>query len=137
MKEEMAERDKTVLVVDDEDLVCRLVRDILGREGFRVLTANAPKEAIQILDSHHAPIDLLVTDIIMPDMNGVELAERLTEARPDLRVLFISGVLEGKLLQQETHQEIQLLEKPFLPAELVSKVNEVLERRAGRAGHGP
>jgi DNA-binding NtrC family response regulator len=124
---------KKILVVDDDERVCRVIRDILIEERYEVLVANGAEEALKIFDNNPPPVDLLVTDVIMPKMNGVDLADRLALAQPGLPVLFISGVLEGKLLQRERKQEIMLLEKPFLPVELVSKVRQLLSVGAARA----
>ncbi len=81
----------TVLLVEDEPMVLRLGRAVLERSGYAVLAAGTPAEAVTIAGSHDGAIDLLITDVVMPDMHGRELAAVLAEARPGIRTLFVSG----------------------------------------------
>ncbi|MCP3979393.1 MAG: response regulator [bacterium] len=119
--------DATMLVVEDERQVRSLVTQALSERGFRVHEATGGPEALAGL-SDYGPIDLLITDVMMAEMDGVELAERMTSRCPGLRVLFISGYPAETLRERQAAlpSSIQLLEKPFTPAALVAKVHEVL-----------
>ncbi|HET6231882.1 MAG TPA: PAS domain S-box protein, partial [Longimicrobiaceae bacterium] len=118
---------ETVLLVEDEPSVRSLARRILERSGYRVLTASDGPHALSLSAAHDGPVDLLVTDVVMPGMSGRELAERLVPARPDMRVLYMSGYTDDALLQHGVLQEgVAFLEKPFTPATLAAKAAEVL-----------
>jgi two-component system cell cycle sensor histidine kinase/response regulator CckA len=117
----------TVLLAEDDDAVRAIARETLERAGYRVLAACDGSSALAMAGTHVGAIDLLLTDVIMPGMNGRELAATLTKRRPELRVLFASGytdnVLEG---QGALAPGVTLLDKPFTPAQLEAKVREVL-----------
>jgi CheY-like chemotaxis protein len=85
----------TILVVDDEDLILELVCDILKRQGYIVLAASRPSRAIEIAVEHDGIIDLLITDIIMPEMNGQEVAIKISQIRPATKVLSVVPALAG------------------------------------------
>jgi PAS domain S-box-containing protein len=117
---------ETVLVVEDEDDLRDVVRRILSRNGYVVLTcANGP-EAIALVESHTGVIDLLLTDVIMPQMLGKEVATRIQEFRPGLPVLYMSGYARP-VLGPTLGEEIALLEKPFSEQLLLIKVRDVLD----------
>ena len=119
---------ETVLVVEDEEGVRELVRHILVDHGYAVLTARHGRDAIQIAERYERPIDLLVTDVVMPEMGGGELVERLTELRPTLKVLYISGYTNDELLRRGVHGvETHFLHKPFTSEALKQRVREALE----------
>ncbi len=112
----------TVLLVEDEADVRNLARDILERYGYRVLVAARGSEALTVSARHRGPIHVLLTDVVMPEMSGPELAERLTTARPDTRVLYMSGYSEvGPALDG------RLLQKPFTPDALVARVGATID----------
>lgn len=119
----------TVLVAEDEDAVRALARQMLMREGYTVLTASSGEQALRTAERHAGTIDLLLTDVIMPGMNGPELAERLVAARPGTKVLFMSGhagdALDEFGLRRET---VPFLPKPFTPEVLVRRVREIITR---------
>ncbi len=124
---------ETVLLVEDEEAVRSLARTVLQRNGYRVLDAPGGPDAVEISERHEGPINLLVTDVIMPGMSGRELAERLTTVSPELKVLYISGYAEeavggGRLLSPGT----AFLQKPFTPNVLAHRVREVLDLPANR-----
>jgi hypothetical protein len=126
----------TILVVDDEDTVLSLVRTMLWRAGFSVLEALDAEEALRVASSHPGPIDLLLSDILMPGENGYQLADRLTAARPETKVLFMSGYRD-KVLAESTGRvgsAAPLVRKPFTQHGLVSKIQELLAGRAADAG---
>jgi hypothetical protein len=119
--------DRVVLVVEDEhgvrDLVCRTLR----RCGYHVLSASDGAAAIAISDEHRNPIHLLLTDMIMPGMNGKTVADLITARRPDTRVLFMSGYTRDALGQRGVcDSATRLLQKPFTPRDLTSHVQEAL-----------
>jgi len=114
-------------VVEDEDAVRTLIRKVLEQKGYTVLEARDGQEAIRLSEGHDGPIDLAISDMIMPGMGGRELAARLRSARPGLKVLFISGytgfeIAKRGLLEPGT----PMLEKPFTPQALARMVREVL-----------
>ena len=119
---------ETVLLVEDEEQVRGLVRLVLRRNGYDVLEAPGPGEAILIVEQSSAPIHLLLTDVVMPRMNGVDLAARLHEKRPEMRVLYMSGYTETPLsLEQVTRG--RFLQKPFTPSALLAAVRDSLDGR--------
>jgi two-component system, cell cycle sensor histidine kinase and response regulator CckA len=123
---ETARGDGTILLVEDEAVIRRLAAEMLERQGYTVLTAADPQTALEIAAAE-PEIDLLLTDVVMPQMNGSELARRLVAERPSLRVLFTSGypadAIAGRGLLDD---EATLLCKPFSSAELVVAVRDVL-----------
>jgi two-component system, cell cycle sensor histidine kinase and response regulator CckA len=116
---------ETILLVEDEPAVRALVRDVLVEWGYRVIAAASGDEALRLARSVETPIDLLLTDVIMPRMNGSALATRLVAARPGLKVLYMSGYSGETLLRDSG---TPLLPKPVIPAALIAKVREVLAR---------
>jgi CheY-like chemotaxis protein len=119
---------ETVLVVEDEDGVRELVRQILVEHGHPVLTARHGRDALQLAERYERPIELLVTDVVMPEMGGGELVRRLTELRPDLRVLYISGYTNDEVLRRGVQSAgTSLLHKPFSSERLMQRVREVLK----------
>ncbi len=126
-----AERGGSVLVVEDEQEVRRLAVRALEREGFDVLEASSGPDALALLAERSESVDLLITDIVMPEMNGVELAANAVASRPDLRVLFISGYPAQTRLERKVSlpASVPFLEKPFTPSRLVAEVRQVLEQR--------
>jgi CheY-like chemotaxis protein len=122
---------ETILIAEDEEAVRRLSRRALERQGYTVLAAPNALEALHAAESHAGAIHLLVTDVVMPGMNGPDLARDLTRLRPDVRVLFMSGYAGEAKVQP-------FLAKPFLPETLVKRVREVLDGvPLGAPGHTP
>ncbi len=120
---------RTVLVAEDEETVRRFVRIVLEREGFRVLEAENGVEAVSVFEAAGSKVDLLLTDVVMPQMGGSELAARLLAASPGLRVIFMSGyVNDGALLQGLNEQQAPFLQKPFDVQELARVVNAAAAR---------
>lgn len=120
---------ETILLTDDHDAVRWVVAEVLKRDGYTVLVAKDGEEALGLSEGYAAPIHLLVTDFMMPHLNGRQLAERLKPLRPDMKVLFLSGHAEGVADQGGLPgQEAPFLQKPFVPDVLTRKVREVLER---------
>jgi DNA-binding NtrC family response regulator len=125
---------ETVLVVEDEEMVRNLVRETLERAGYRVLDAAGPFEARRISEQHRQPIQLLITDVVMPKVSGRELAEQLTARRPDMKVLYMSGYTDNAITASGIlTREVAFLQKPFTPAALTEKVRDVLESDGNRS----
>src|SRR4051794_31632371 len=123
----MTARPKTLLVVDDEDSVRRLVTTVLESAGYQVLLATEPGAAIAIAQSHDGPIDLLITDVTMPEMDGRDVAKMVTTLRPECRVLFMSGYpTHADVPNGGLARDAALLQKPFVPRALVQRVRELL-----------
>ncbi len=119
---------ESVLLVEDEPELRRLVEKLLRLKGYRVLSAAGPAEAIAISKRHEASIELMLTDVIMPGMNGRELARVLAASRPRMRVLYMSGYTDAAMNQQGILPHgTAFLSKPFTPEALARKVREVLD----------
>jgi two-component system, cell cycle sensor histidine kinase and response regulator CckA len=119
---------ETILVVDDEPGIRGLIRKILRREHYNVLEAANGEDALTVALSHADSIHLLLTDVIMPGLSGPELARRMCEASPDLKVLLISGYSgEDAILPEKLPAGFAFLPKPFTLGALVSKVRETLD----------
>ena len=120
---------ETVLLVEDEDLVRQLTREILRRNGYRVLEACDGVAALALLQEHAGPIDLLLTDVVMPRMSGHELVEQARPLRPGMRILYVSGYSEEAIARQgQLTEGIELLAKPFTPGALTAKLRQLLDR---------
>jgi signal transduction histidine kinase/ActR/RegA family two-component response regulator len=120
----------TILLAEDERGLRRLMRSCLERAGFRVLDAPDGRAAFDLAAQHDGRIDLLLTDVIMPGMNGRELAERLEPERPEMRVLFVSGYSADMLRDlQLPNAGVSFLQKPFTPENLVRRVQQLLDAR--------
>jgi PAS domain S-box-containing protein len=118
---------ETILLVEDEDAVRVIVGATLLRHGYHVIEAATPRGACEIFDQQGSSIDLLVTDVAMPEMNGPALAQRLVAERPELRILFISGYANVPSFDAG-NQNVSFLSKPFQASVLAAKVREVLTR---------
>jgi signal transduction histidine kinase len=117
-----------VLVVEDEASVLRLVRRVLEAEAMVVLSAQDAEEALLLADQHGGVIDLLLTDVVMPGLNGLELAQRVLPSRPGMRVLFMSGYADHAVVQRDIIDTGRpFLQKPFAPDRLLARVTDVLQ----------
>jgi CheY-like chemotaxis protein len=122
---------ETVLVAEDEEIVRELVCDVLEEQGYNVLRAADGIAALRTAGEFDGHIDLLVTDVIMPHMNGPELAERLSAVRPEMKILFVTGYSDNDIGNHGVlDPRIQLLQKPFTPEVLARKIRDVLEKRS-------
>jgi CheY-like chemotaxis protein len=125
---------ETLLVVEDEEVVRQLVCAVLSDVGYVVLCAGLPSEALGLVKDHSGPIDLLVTDVVMPEMHGPALAQLLGEYRPDMKVLYVSGYSENDISDQGVIDAgLEVLQKPFTTQGLIRKVREVLDGRGDLA----
>ena|GEM_PF-573886 len=119
--------NETVLLVEDELAILNFSRTILEKIGYRILPARTPGEAIQMAKAHSGQIHLLISDVIMPEMNGLELSKRLREIHPKIRCLFISGYTSNVIANQGVlHEGVNFLQKPFSMQELYAKVRNAL-----------
>jgi hypothetical protein len=119
---------ETILLVEDEDAVRRIVESALRRQGYRVIAAQNGGEALLLCEQHEGTIDLLVTDVVMPQMSGPQLARRLATARPGMKVLCMSGYTDDSIVRHGVLPSgFAFLQKPVTPVTLASKVREVLD----------
>lgn len=119
---------ETILVVDDDDAVRSVIARVLRRAGYTVFAVTGPGEALALADAHRGGLDLLLTDIAMPEMDGVELARRLQLQRPGLEVLPMSGYAPDLSASRWRHTDVsRLLSKPFTAARLLEAVRDVLD----------
>jgi CheY-like chemotaxis protein len=119
---------ETILVVEDNDMVLGLAQTILQHYGYSVLTAQDGEEAIKVSKEHDGPIDLMLTDVVMPKMSGKEVAERLNALRPDMKVLYMSGYTGNAIVHHGVlDREMRFIQKPFTTESLARKVREVLD----------
>jgi hypothetical protein len=121
--------EATILLVEDEDALREVTRRILAGTGYRVITAANGDEALAAAEQQAEPIDLLLTDVVMPQMHGPHLAEQIQRVRPSIRVMFMSGFAQP-ILESGGHLDtgVTLIEKPFSGATLLAKVSQVLKR---------
>ncbi|MBV8730783.1 MAG: response regulator [Acidobacteriia bacterium] len=123
---------KTVLVVDDEPEVRKLVGAMMAQFGFAVLTADSGEHALTLYKKHAAPLELLITDVVAPGMSGPMLADKLTALQPDLKVLYISGYDSTHVVQKYVVDKGHaLLIKPFALGDLRNKIESVLQTKVG------
>jgi PAS domain S-box-containing protein len=125
---------ETILLVEDEEQVRTIVMSILRRQGYRVIAAQHAGEALLLCERHPEKIDLLLTDVVMPQMSGPELAKRLSASRPGMRVLCMSGYTDDSIVRHGVLESgVAFLQKPVTPASLAGKVREVLDEDATSA----
>lgn len=122
---------ESILLVEDEETVRRMTCTILAMKGYQVLAAANGAEALRLVEQHQGPIDLILTDVVMPKMDGSKLAEIIIRERPEARVLFMSGYTDDAIVHHGVLAEgIPFIEKPFTPRSLISKVRDVLDTPA-------
>src|SRR3954463_15614312 len=121
--------DETVLLVEDEDGVRELIRKILTDHGHTVLEARHGRDALAVAAGYKHPIELLLSDVVMPEMGASELADQLLAERPELKVLYISGYTSDEVVRRGiSRQDAAFIQKPFTPEDLMRKVREVLDQ---------
>ena len=120
----------TVLLAEDQDSIRDVLCEFLESKGYKVLSAQNGGQAVDIAEHYLGSIDVLVSDVIMPEIRGVELAKRATELHPDIRVIFMSGYSEDALMENRllSERSMTLIQKPFDPEELAQKIRESLSR---------
>lgn len=121
----------TILLVEDEPAVRNLASRVLRRRGYHVIEAVDGGDALRIANAYDGTIALIVTDLIMPGLDGPRLAQALVPSRPEMRVLFMSGYTEADLPNQGVLSGAEFLGKPFLPDDLLRVVVSLLDRERG------
>ncbi len=126
---EMRDASETILIVEDDDMVRKICVRVLVKLGYRILEASNGNEAMGLARAHRERIDLLLTDVVMPGMNGPELARLLQEIHPEAKVLFASGYTENAIVHHGVLNDgVSFIGKPYPPSALAKKVREVLDR---------
>src|SRR6185295_4743825 len=129
---------ETILLVEDDEQVRKAISAMLQQRGYTVLGAAGPGDAILISEQHPAPIDLLLSDVVMPLMTGPELAERVLAARPKIRRLFISGYTGAPVAGLAFGEDrVECVQKPFTPDKLVQAMRQVLDLQSADRGRPP
>jgi nitrogen-specific signal transduction histidine kinase/ActR/RegA family two-component response regulator len=125
--EEIFQGTETILLAEDEEMVRKLAREVLETYGYQVLEAANGREALLICERYKEPIHLLITDVVMPEMSGRELSDRLAQLRPEIKVLYMSGYTDNAIVHQGVLDEgANFIQKPFSPHTLAQKVRTVL-----------
>lgn len=114
---------RTVLIVDDDPQILRLVEKMLAPKTFKIRVAPRPSQALEICASE--PVDLLISDIAMPEMDGHKLAEKVLQLQPDTSILLISGQLKEEAAARKPRR-VKFLQKPFFPSDLLAAMRELL-----------
>jgi CheY-like chemotaxis protein len=128
-------RPASILVVEDDAYVRRTIQVALERAGYTPWVAAGPADALSILESHEGPLDLLLTDVVMPGMSGTQLARVVEGLRPGVRVLYVTGYLDDTTLRHGLEWDVAaIVHKPFKPSALVRRVVEVLATPAPARG---
>ena len=123
---------ETLLLVEDEEDVRGLARDVLVESGYTVLESATAEEAVRICEEHVGPISLLLSDVVMPNVSGPQLAKRLVDLRPEIQVLYMSGYTDEAIVHHGVLEPgTAFIEKPFTPEGLAGKVRDVLDAAAG------
>jgi len=123
----MAINNKTILLVEDDATILNLGKTMLQRLGYTVLAANTPMMAIQLAQEHAGEIPLLITDVVMPEMNGRELVQRLSSLRPAMQCLYMSGYTANVIAHHGVlDPSIHFIQKPFSMGDLARKIRETL-----------
>jgi len=126
MYRDLAPQDATILVVEDSSPIRSMVCAMLTQTGYRCLEASDGAEALEVLKDGAGDVQLVLTDVVMPNMNGAELAEHLSKTRPNLRILFMSGYSDDSLVNSISRAPL-FLPKPFTAMALMEKVRQALE----------
>ena len=123
---------KTILVVDDNEQALALVKEALGTRGYTVLTANCGAAAVAILDSKKGePVELVIIDLVMPDVDGAELASKILGQRPEMKILVMSGYADDVVVHGIVDSKnVDFLGKPFSIRDLFSRVNVLMTQTA-------
>jgi len=125
--------NETILLVEDEPAILGMTRMMLERKGYSVLSAGTPDKAIALARTHAKSVDLLMTDVVMPEMDGRDLAERMTGLYPDIKVLFVSGYTADVIAHHGVLDDgVAFIQKPFSMKDLTEKLREVLDEIPGK-----
>lgn len=119
---------ETILLVEDDVLVREATRAVLRRKGYAILEARNGSDAARVSESHEGPIHLMLTDIVMPGINGRDLAAKLRRSRPEMMVVYMSGYTDHTFDNGVIDADTAFIQKPFVPDALLRKVRNVLAR---------
>ena len=116
-----------VLLVEDDDQVRSFIRMLLTTNGYQVLEASTGFEGLEIAERPSNEIDLLLSDMLLPELSGYDLAQKVQELRPEIKILFMTGYVEGEIVQRSMSElGARFLDKPFQPATLLTRVEEAI-----------
>jgi two-component system, cell cycle sensor histidine kinase and response regulator CckA len=132
-----APNSPVILLVEDESIVREVTGEVLSHAGYQVLESGNAKEALRIAGDHQGKIDVLLTDIVMPEMNGADLAHHMLNQQPDLITIFMSGYAEQDLLRKTKLSSAIHIQKPFTVNALLTRVSEALNAVAEQASKLP
>ena len=119
---------ETLLIVENEAAIRNLLQMALRKSGYTVLAAESGREALDVVNTHTGPIHLLITDVMMPDIDGPELVRRLSAIRPETQTLFMSGYMDDALGEQGVlPSTVNFIQKPFSPRTIAQKVRDILD----------
>lgn len=125
---EKAGKTETILIVDDEDMVINVGSEMLERLGYKVLMAKSGRDGVRIYETCKEEVSLVIMDLIMPEMGGIEAYKHIKDINPDVKVLFSTGyILESSMDDMMEKGKVEFIQKPFGMEELSRKVNHVLE----------
>ncbi|MCU1285694.1 MAG: sensor hybrid histidine kinase [Acidobacteriales bacterium] len=137
VSENAVRKQETLLLVEDEDLVRRSLLETLRMSGYEVLEAAGGAQALEISDTYKGDIPLMITDLVMPGMNGRQVADRMAERRPKTAVLYMSGYTDDPRTRKMLGEGVEFFKKPFSPNALLDKIKDVLERAKARSAIVP
>lgn len=121
---------ETIMVVEDEPVILKMGKETIERLGYTVLTADNPNSALEIAMEYDKNIDLLITDVVMPDMNGRDLSSQLTKSYPGLKTLYMSGYTADVISRKGVLDEgVHFIQKPFSLQDMAVKVREFLDQK--------
>jgi len=126
-----SDRQKTILLAEDESLLRELGETILRQAGYKVVTAPGAEELRALVSEYSDPVDLLLTDVIMPGLGGQELVALVKRRWPDIRILYMSGYSSEEI--DNLDRDAGFLQKPFTPGELMKKISDLFDANAGNS----
>jgi signal transduction histidine kinase len=119
---------ETILVAEDDGAIRKLIENVLGEQGYRIITAVDGAEALELVRQNDGEIDLVITDVVMPRLSGPEMVQRLQADRLSTKVIFMSGYAEQGVIAEVEDEKVEVLEKPFSPRSLLMLIRKVLDR---------
>jgi two-component system, cell cycle sensor histidine kinase and response regulator CckA len=130
LRERQVRGDETILLVEDEEFVRVFVQKVLARHGYTIHAMGDAAQAVAFASAHHGRIDLILTDVVLPDQNGRIMAEQVQALHAESRVLYMSGYTDGTIVHEGVlHPEMAFLQKPFAAGTLARRVRDVLDAR--------
>lgn len=132
VNEKSLKGSETILLVEDEEPILKMTTTMIERLGYTVLPANTAKDAIRLCNDHIGKIDLLITDVVMPAMNGRELAQRILKVVPNIRILYMSGYTSNVIAHRGILDDgLNFISKPFSKQALSVKLRDILDGKSG------